>query len=192
MDNQIYVVTYAGPFGFIKPWTAVRDELTYSQQFLTPSIIEGMRQKLKVSAILRHRINHKGFSTQQETVQSRGYKRKTVKKHNTVEYERNMSILTRGVMLSPHLRLAFPTKEDAQQAHRQHLCLCRNEDVVYPTGTIQSMTEEAFDELTGFELVFGRGPDSFLVGYNRFEDSAPMYGSLTVTGNPVDATSVRA
>ena len=192
MDDQLYVVTYTGPFGFIKPWTAVRDERTYSQQFLTPSIVEGMRQKLEVSGILRHRITHKGFSTQQETVQSRGYKRKTTKKYNTVEYERKTSIIKRGVMLSPHLYLAFPTEDDAQQAHRQHLCLCRNEDVVYPTGAIQLMAEEEFNGLTGFELIFGQGPDAFLVGYNRFEDNAPMYGSLTVTGNPVDAAPANA
>lgn len=190
MSDTLHVVTYTGPFGFIKPWTAVRDEQTYSQQFLTPSIVEGMRQKLEVSAILRHRMTHKGFSMQQETVQSRGYKRKSTKKSNTVEYNRNTSIIKRGVMLSPHLHLALPTEEDAQKAHRQHLCLCRNEDLVYPTGAIQSMTKEAFDGLTGFELVFGQGPDAFMVGYNRFQDSAPMYGSLTVTGNPVDATPV--
>lgn len=41
-----HVVKYTGPFGFIKPWTAVRDSETYSQQFLTPSIIEGMEKKL--------------------------------------------------------------------------------------------------------------------------------------------------
>lgn len=41
-----YTVKYSGTFGFIKPWTAVRDAETYSQQFLTPSIMEGMRQKL--------------------------------------------------------------------------------------------------------------------------------------------------
>ena len=34
----MYVVTYKGQFGFIKPWTAVRDGETFSQQFLTPSI----------------------------------------------------------------------------------------------------------------------------------------------------------
>ena len=39
----MYVVTYKGQFGFIKPWTAVRDGETFSQQFLTPSIIEGIR-----------------------------------------------------------------------------------------------------------------------------------------------------
>ena len=47
--EKIYVVKYSGPFGFIKPWTAVRDRKQFSQQFLTPSIIEGIRQKLEVS-----------------------------------------------------------------------------------------------------------------------------------------------
>lgn len=42
----MYIVTYKGQFGFIKPWTAVRDGETFSQQFLTPSIIEGIEKKL--------------------------------------------------------------------------------------------------------------------------------------------------
>lgn len=41
----MYVVTYKGQFGFIKPWTAVRDEETFSQQFLTPSIYRRHREK---------------------------------------------------------------------------------------------------------------------------------------------------
>ncbi|HPG73661.1 MAG TPA: hypothetical protein PLM49_05165, partial [Bacteroidales bacterium] len=56
-----YIVKYSGPFGFIKPWTAVRDAgggETFSQQFLTPSIIEGMRQKLEVSGIARHKLTY--------------------------------------------------------------------------------------------------------------------------------------
>ena len=44
--EMIYIVKYTGPFGFIKPWTAVRDSETYSQNFLTPSIIEGIEKKL--------------------------------------------------------------------------------------------------------------------------------------------------
>ena len=52
MSRDVFVVRFSGPFGYIKPWTAVRDLTTYSQTFLTPSIIEGMRQKLEVSAIL--------------------------------------------------------------------------------------------------------------------------------------------
>ena len=43
---MLYVVKYSGPFGFIKPWTAVRDSETYSQQFLTPSILAGIERKL--------------------------------------------------------------------------------------------------------------------------------------------------
>ena len=42
----MYVVTYKGAFAYIKPWTAVRDGETFSQQFLTPSIIEGIEKKL--------------------------------------------------------------------------------------------------------------------------------------------------
>lgn len=32
----MYIVTYKGRFAFIKPWTAVRDGETFSQQFLPP------------------------------------------------------------------------------------------------------------------------------------------------------------
>lgn len=39
---MLYVVKYFGKFGFIKPWTAVCDGKTFSQQFLPPSIIEGI------------------------------------------------------------------------------------------------------------------------------------------------------
>ena len=46
MDEKLYVIKYVGPFGFIKPWTAVRDSETFSQQFLTPSILEGIEKKL--------------------------------------------------------------------------------------------------------------------------------------------------
>ena len=46
MNAMYYVVRYEGPFAFIKPWTAVRDGVTYSQQFLTPSVLEGIEKKL--------------------------------------------------------------------------------------------------------------------------------------------------
>src|SRR5579884_3395288 len=95
--KRIYAVQYAGPFGFIKPWTAVRDALTYSQAFLTPSIIEGMRQKLEVSEILRHRLRHGGIDSQLERTQSAGW---NVSKRQA---SRSLSILTRGVMLQPEL-----------------------------------------------------------------------------------------
>lgn len=170
-----------GPFGFIKPWTAVRDGETFSQQFLTPSIVEGMRQKLEVEEILRHKLTYETMSRQQEVTQSRGWKIKKKEKAVT----RPTAILDRMVLLHPTLYLAFGNLEDAKKASEQHLCLCRNEDVVLPDNEIQEFTEVEFDELDGFELRFGENEQSFLVGYNRFENNKPMYGWLDVSNNPL-------
>ena len=146
-----YVVNYSGPFGFIKPWTAVRDSKTFSQQFLTPSIIEGIRQKLEVTAIVRHKLTYSSISVQQEQTQTRGWEKKAQIKTMV----RNQSILERGVMVNPILYLAFGKEEDAQKSVRQHICLCRNEDLLFPDGEILQIDEPEFDNLTGFELRFG-------------------------------------
>lgn len=176
-----YVVKYSGPFGFIKPWTAVRDSKTFSQQFLTPSIIEGIRQKLEVSSILRHKLVYTSISVQQEQTQTRGWEKKMQMKMMV----RNQSILERGVMVDPILYLAFESEEDALKASKQHVCLCRNEDILLPDSTIESKTEIEFDKLTGFELKFGENEKSFLVGFDRFNNSQAMYGYLEITGKPV-------
>lgn len=176
-----YIVKYSGSFGFIKPWTAVRDSKTFSQQFLTPSIIEGIRQKLEVETIVRHKLSYSAINVQQEQTQTRGWEIK--KKEKTMI--RNQSIIERGVMINPVLYLAFTNKEDANKASRQHLCLCRNEDVLLPDTDILEIEESEFDEIEGFELRFGESAKSFLVGFNRFDESKPMYGWLEVTGKPV-------
>lgn len=176
-----YVVEYSGPFGFIKPWTAVRDSKTFSQQFLTPSIIEGLRQKLEVNSISRHKLKYSSISIQQEQTQPRGWEKKAQLKLMV----RSRSILERGVMIEPRLYLAFVTKADAEKAVRQHICLCRNEDVLLPSPEILEMDEVAFNNLTGFELHFENNKNSFLVGFNRFDESKPMYGWLNITGKPV-------
>jgi hypothetical protein len=116
-------------------------------------------------------------------------KRKTVKSRNEVTYQRERSIIDRGVLLNPRLHLAFSTEADARRAHRQHLCLSRNEDVVMPDGPVRPVSVSEFEEIEGFELRFGEGEDAFMVGYNRYEDGAPMYGSLTITGDPVSTHS---
>ena len=80
----MYVVTYKGQFGFIKPWTAVRDGETFSQQFLTPSIIEGIEKKLfpellnvpGIHKILRHKLKYDSLDSQQEVTQPRGWEYK--------------------------------------------------------------------------------------------------------------------
>ena len=96
-----------------------------------------------------------------------------------------MSIILRNVLLNPTLLLAFDNAEDAKTAATQHICLCRNEDIMLPEAEIATMTEEEFNALDGYELRFGQSDKSFLVGYNRFDNSAPMYGWIEYNGNKI-------
>jgi hypothetical protein len=176
-----YLVKYSGPFGFIKPWTAVRDSETFSQQFLTPSIVEGLRQKLGVKTILRHKLTYNGITRQQEVTHTRGWNYQRAK----ALHQRYRSILIRGLMLNPILWLAFEDHSDAEKAIRQHICLCRNEDILLPEGEVLEVTERDFNKLSGFELRFEENERSFLVGFDRFKEGEPMYGWLDVTGNPL-------
>ncbi len=192
---KYYVVKYSGSFGFIKPWTAVRDSETFSQQFLTPSIVAGMERKLfpellskpySIYKIKRHRLAYDQMSAQQEQIQPRGWNTKRIDKKNTIV--RDYSILTRSVLLNPVLYLAFEREEEAQTAFRQHVCLARNEDILLPQE-IQVATMDEFDtdeeRFAGYELIFEKNDNSFLVGYNRFDEGKPMFGWLKVLGHPV-------
>ncbi len=192
----MFIVRYAGMFGFIKPWTAVRDEEVYSQQFLTPSIVGGIERKLfpellkkdwEIYKIKGHRLSYSQISQQQEQTQPRGWNSKKAGKGK--EYSRPYSILNRGILVNPVLYLAFETKEDAETASKQHICLARNEDILYPEPEIIETTEQEFEEneemFSGFELVFEKNDNSFLVGYNRMNNNKAMYGWLKVVGNPV-------
>lgn len=192
MGNILYIVNYTGPFGFIKPWTAVRDSETFSQQFLTPSILCGIERKLfpelldepfGLHRITTHRLSYSGLSMQQEQTQPRGWNKRKG------GLERPRAILTRGVMMNPTLRLAFLKKEYAELAAVQHVCLCRNEDIMLPNEQIEVIPETSFEQppYDGFELVFEQSEQSFIVGYNRFDNNQPMVGWLKVVGNPVRA-----
>lgn len=182
----MFVVKYSGPFGFIKPWTAVRDSETFSQQFLTPSIIEGMEKKLfpellgenGIHKIKRHRLNYQGLDIQQEVTWSKGLKNKS---H---PYLKNKSIIKRGVLINPHLYLTFEDFQYAERAIKQTICLSRNEDLLFPDELFE-MSNEQFNEVNGFELVFTSSDEGFKVGFNRFNDASEMYGSLEVYGNPI-------
>lgn len=181
-----YIVKYTGAFGFIKPWTAVRDGETYSQQFLTPSILEGIEKKLfpemlkekSIQKIVRHKLHYDTICVQQEQTQTRGWEYKKSEKRMF----RSQSILKRGVMVNPTLYLAFTKKEEAEIAATQHICLCRNEDVVFPSEKIDCLPEQEFEQIEGFELRFGESEHSFLVGFNRFNENNPMYGELELGG----------
>lgn len=200
----MFIVKYSGPFGFIKPWTAVRDNETYSQNFLTPSIIEGIDKKLFPELleqikyerrIIRHRLTYTGISRQQEQTQPRAIKETKRQREGIIVLDRPRSIITRGVMIDPILFLGFTAKEHAAEAAKQHICLCRNEDVLLPqpfteNELIKEVKEEDFDKAdngyNGFELMFGKNKQSFIVGFNRFNSSEPMYGWINIIGgNPL-------
>jgi hypothetical protein len=193
---EYYVVKYSGPFGFIKPWTAVRDSETFSQQFLTPSIVEGMEKKLfpellgrpGIHKVVRHRLSYEQMSAQQEQVQPRGWNKERV--DGRPAYTRKYAVLTRSVLLNPVLHLAFESFTDAARAFQQHICLCRNEDILLPqsSGEVSAVEfDEDTERFAGFELIFEKRDDSFLVGYNRHQEAEPMYGWLKVVGTPVKA-----
>ncbi|MEM8599997.1 MAG: hypothetical protein AAGF99_08750 [Bacteroidota bacterium] len=196
-----HVVTYTGPFGYIKPWTAVRDGETFSQPFLSPSTITGMTIKLGVSEILRHRLSHAGIDRQQEQIQAAGWKTN----RRTMTMTRQTGILVRGVMLRPRLHLAFATAEDAATAATDHLCLCRNEDLIVPIrvrylekegsrGIIETvraddralvceMESDTFDCIEGFELIKDEGPGTIPLGVSRYTGEM-MRGRLVAVGTP--------
>lgn len=189
--KKYYIVTYEGSFGFIKPWTAVRDSEVFSQQFLTPSIVEGIEKKLfpelleeiGIKKIRAHRLSYDQINEQQEVTQTRGWN--SVRKGKQFLFERNTSILMRGVLINPVLHLAFDTLEEAEFAATQHICLCRNEDVLFPIRVIE-IEEKDFEseEFPGYELVFEKNQKSFIVGYNRYSNM-PMHGWLKIIGTPV-------
>lgn len=186
---KYFVVKYTGAFGFIKPWTAVRDSETFSQQFLTPSIIEGIEKKLfpeliketGIKKIKRYRLNNQGLHLQQERTWSKGGFSFTKEKGI---YKTNMGIINRGIMLNPNLYLAFENKIDAEIAFTQTLCLCRNEDLIFPES-LEEIEMNDFDEINGFELIFTNEENGFKVGHNRFDKASEMYGELKVFGNPI-------
>lgn len=192
--EKYYVVKYSGPFGFIKPWTAVRDSETFSQQFLTPSIVEGIEKKLfpelleekGIQKIKRHRLSYSQINQQQEVIQTRGWN--STRKGKQILFDRPTAVLIRGVLLEPILHLAFSNREDAEKAFEQHICLCRNEDILMPIEIIE-VSKEDFDNeemYNGYELIFEKNDNSFQVGFHRLTNE-PMYGWLKIIGNPINS-----
>ncbi len=192
-----YVVKYSGPFGFIKPWTAVRDSETFSQQFLTESILTGIERKLfpellkkppGIYYIKSYRLSYDQISGQQEQIQTRGWNSTRQKDSKAMLFERPTAIIIRGIMINPVLLVAFEDKELAEEAIKQHVCLCRNEDILFPEEIIevgQDEYESDIGRFAGFELVFEKNEKSFLTGYNRQKNNEPMYGWLKIVGTPV-------
>jgi hypothetical protein len=103
--------------------------------------------------------------------------------------------LWRVILIEPTLYLCFNNKTDAKFAAEQNICLCRNEDILWPDNEICSVSETEFDDheglYKGFELMFEESNRSFIVGYNRFEQNRPMYGWIKIIGhNPLKSKLV--
>lgn len=180
----MFVVTYTGVFGYIKPSFAVRDSSTCSQKFLTPSILEGIEKKLfpellkkvGIYKIKRHKLDYQDITYQQETIQAKAWKYNKRKG----EYTRETSIITRGILLYPKLYLAFDSEEDANNAAEQTVCLCRNEDLLFPEESPKWFDNDQFSRLKGLEFVEGESPLSIPVGYNRYSNKQ-MIGYIQET-----------
>jgi hypothetical protein len=181
IEMKYYVVKYTGPFGFIKPWSAVRDELTYSQTYLSPATIKGLSQKLFginiVDRIKRYRLQFDLISEQQE--QTWAPLRKITNKKGVKSL--NNGIITRGILLNPVLYLAFETFNLAKEASEQHVCLCRNEDILFPDAIepIREFSVEHFEIIPGFELIPTGDTADIPVGFDRYAAcDGMMYGKL--------------
>lgn len=85
-------------------------------------------------------------------------------------------------MLNPSLILAFTSAEDAEHAAKQHICLCRNEDILLPLPNVLEISETEFNQLKGFEFRIGKTIQSFMVGFNRYQKCQPMNGWLEING----------
>jgi len=159
-NEMKFIVKYCGSFGFIKPWTAVRDSKTKSCDYLTPSILMGIERKLfpeisrnengKLNTIERYRLSFQDISFQQESTRSINYERTGDKKH----FIANASTIKRGLLINPVLYIMFNSKEHAEIALSQHICLCRNEDILLPIELIKLDNESEFDDeirFSGYE-----------------------------------------
>ena len=156
--------------------------------------------------IVGHRLNYIGINRQQEQTWSKAWierkgepvvEQQIIKKKGIEEYKEvkiptitrrpATGILTRGVLIEPNLYLAFQNQQQAERAFTQHICLCRNEDLLFPEELTEATEDEWKTEAyPGYELILNADTNrQFKVGHNRFNDSSPMYGTLQSFGDPI-------
>lgn len=191
-----YLVKFEGNFAFIKPWTAVRDSVTKSNHYLTPSILMGIERKLfpelrindngKLNKIIRHRLSFSNIEYQQEQTESINYER-FGRKRVDYHFKKNKSIIKRGILINPVFFLMFEDEDDANTVMSQHICLSRNEDVMLPTELISIDNENHFDEseeFHGYES-FETDEDGIYCGYNKYTKNK-QYINIKVIGTPLN------
>ena len=93
-----------------------------------------------------------------------------------------------GITLTKRNSSSSSSLELAERAILQHICLCRNEDVLFPESNIETVNESGWksEKYPGFELIEAlEGEPTFRVGFNRFNEATPMFGSVISFGDPV-------
>lgn len=178
---NIYYVRYSGEFGFLKPANAVRDESVYSESFLTPSNIEGIRLYMGVSSIDRVKLYHNGFALMMERVRGPvSYARamRIVKPKKNIRII-NKSIAKKYYMVRPTVIFGFYNEQDAKIAEKTSFSLGSSECIVLPMHRYWTSSVEEFNEFPGAEFVEAVDGDMY-VGWNRFTNSH-MIGTVQYT-----------
>ena len=80
--------------------------------------------------------------------------------------------------------------EDAEEAKTQHICLCRNEDVMLPTELIELNDESEFDDeerFPGYESFScdENADNSIFCGLNKYNNKK-QYIQFKVMGTPLN------
>lgn len=175
---MIYAIKYEGVFGFIKPFTSMRDELINSEKYLYPSTINGIEKKLFnniQNRIIGHRLNFDSLSLQNETTRSIGL----------VNNRHKNGIVKRYVLINPKLFLFFYNFNDATMASKKSIFLSRNEDILYPNNKIYKLNENELENIDGFEGVETNenDPEGVFVGFNKYTQKR-QYIKLEIYGTP--------
>jgi len=184
-----YVIKYTGDFGFIKPPTANRSGLIFSQNYLTPANIRGIEKFLFPEElyllsdyeprIIRHRVYFRQRIQTVETTHGRG----------TGLYKgiyRGKATLQRHVLFNLIVHLAFSQEKYAQDAIKHHIHFGAKEHLLFPDKLILKMSPLEFKQIKGFEFITNNNHNnSILIGYDRYTQQ-PMTGQLIETKGDVE------
>lgn len=181
----MYIVKFFGDFGYIKPFTALRDVKTYSVKALPPSVVMGIETKLfddVKNRILRHRLSFTSMiPTNEQTTSIQAVKtKKGVKK--------NSSMHCRYVLLNPTLYFVVDNFDDAELMTEQTIRLSRNEDILFPDEKIieiSDINEFDTDTYSGYELIpcDSSHVNAVWYGYNRYTEK-DQYAYMKIVGVP--------
>ncbi len=191
---MIYITIFKGDFGFIKPWSAVRDSKTRSNYYLSPSILMGIEIKIfpellknengKLNKIMGYRLSFLGTTWQQESTKSINFERKIDNRNKNHYFKAQSSIINRGYLLYPELYLIFNNAEDANIAMEQHVCLCKNEDILLPIKMLELNSLEDFNEdYPGYESVESDETKGIYCGLNQYTGKK-QYIEFRMIGEP--------